>query len=300
MPLPSSGNPISLSQVNTELGYEANATIELAGSAVRCLFEIASGTITMFDGLGKNDTPVISSFTSDGFTYDTQAVTGDNRSMSVTTGVSCGTDVASITYQWEYRTRLNPSNLSSNCWQSYSNGNLSDGGQWSGTSTNTLTLLSGINLDTSAQSYAYWIRCKVTRGIDVVYTDWTAINFAWEPYVVNTFGIGCSPVNFACDCYQVYETLCCCFDSDDPDESTCCDDDPECTDPQGQQCCCSAQWCGQDWVTYCNSTCTDSCTNDCDSDFCTDGVYSEGCSRSCSSYYDTYDYAASASPLTCT
>lgn len=52
MALPSSGQ-ISLSQVNTELGFSSTATISLNDSAVRTLFGIASGTISLNDGHGK-------------------------------------------------------------------------------------------------------------------------------------------------------------------------------------------------------------------------------------------------------
>jgi hypothetical protein len=53
MPLPSSG-AISLSQVNTELGRASTATINLNETAVRSLFGVASGTISMSQGYGKS------------------------------------------------------------------------------------------------------------------------------------------------------------------------------------------------------------------------------------------------------
>lgn len=52
MPLPSSG-PISLSQVNTELGLSSTATISMGNSNVRTLFGVPSGAISMSNGYGK-------------------------------------------------------------------------------------------------------------------------------------------------------------------------------------------------------------------------------------------------------
>ena len=51
MALPSSGQ-ITLNQVNVELGNSGTAQIGLGDSAVRSLFDVASGEIGMSDGYG--------------------------------------------------------------------------------------------------------------------------------------------------------------------------------------------------------------------------------------------------------
>ena len=54
MTLPASGQ-ITLNDVNVELGLSGTAQVSLNDSAVRTLFEIASGEIEMSDGYGKAD-----------------------------------------------------------------------------------------------------------------------------------------------------------------------------------------------------------------------------------------------------
>ena len=61
MTLPSAGNPISLQQVNVELGNSGTASINMGSAAVRGLFDVASGEIEMSDGYGKSNITVISS-----------------------------------------------------------------------------------------------------------------------------------------------------------------------------------------------------------------------------------------------
>ena len=55
MTLPSAGSSISLKQVNVELNLTATATINMGGTAVRGLFDDASGAISMSDGYGKSN-----------------------------------------------------------------------------------------------------------------------------------------------------------------------------------------------------------------------------------------------------
>ena len=54
MTLPSSGQ-ISLNQVNVELGLSGTAQISMNDSAVRTLFDDASGQISMSQGYGKSN-----------------------------------------------------------------------------------------------------------------------------------------------------------------------------------------------------------------------------------------------------
>jgi hypothetical protein len=61
MTLPASG-AISLSAVNTELGLSSTAAITMNDSAVRTLFGVASGAITMNNGYGKTRTISFSGF----------------------------------------------------------------------------------------------------------------------------------------------------------------------------------------------------------------------------------------------
>lgn len=57
MTLPTSPASISLAQVNTELGFASNASINMNSAAVRTLFAKATGVIAMSDGYGKGAAP---------------------------------------------------------------------------------------------------------------------------------------------------------------------------------------------------------------------------------------------------
>ena len=77
MALPSSGNSISLQQVNVELGNTGTDAINMGSSAVRGLFGVSSGAIDMSDGFGKSNAPP------DPITYTTAGSTATTIDASV-------------------------------------------------------------------------------------------------------------------------------------------------------------------------------------------------------------------------
>lgn len=78
MTLPASGSPISLAQVNAELGLSSTAQISLNDSGVRTLFGKSSGQIAMSDGAGKANT-----FS---FTISSNLANADLRTLAVNAG----------------------------------------------------------------------------------------------------------------------------------------------------------------------------------------------------------------------
>lgn len=84
MALPSSG-PISLSQVNVELGLSATASINMNSAAVRTLFQVPSGPIAMSNGYGKSN-----AFT---FTISSNQTNANLRTLAVNAGWNQSTKV---------------------------------------------------------------------------------------------------------------------------------------------------------------------------------------------------------------
>jgi hypothetical protein len=94
MPLPSSGNSISLNQVNTELGLSGTAQISLDDFLVRALFRVSAGQISMSDGYGKTAsldlgfTKNLVIFTADGTAGASNSTFVDSSSSALTLTVT--------------------------------------------------------------------------------------------------------------------------------------------------------------------------------------------------------------------
>lgn len=75
--LPPVGNPISLSQVNTELGYAANAQISMGNTPVRNLAGVGGGAVDMNSLHGKSSYTQMTAV-GNGDYYDSAGGTGVN------------------------------------------------------------------------------------------------------------------------------------------------------------------------------------------------------------------------------
>ena len=92
----STTGPISLANVNVELGLSSTATISLNQANVRTLAGIASGTISLSDLRGKSNAPTIS--ISPGSLYTIISGGGSATSSSATATASGG--AGGYTYAW--------------------------------------------------------------------------------------------------------------------------------------------------------------------------------------------------------
>lgn len=86
MPLPASGNSISLNQVNTELGRTATATIDMNDAAVRTLFGVGGSgtTISMSSGFGKSNATISLAALA--------SIYGSNNNATATAQIGIGSD----------------------------------------------------------------------------------------------------------------------------------------------------------------------------------------------------------------
>lgn len=98
MTLPLSPNSISMGQVNTELGLASSAQISLNDSAVRALFQINSGTISLSDGWGKSATAALNS----------PSVSAIGLDLAVRFTITNPNGVAVIAYHTYGSTNINP------------------------------------------------------------------------------------------------------------------------------------------------------------------------------------------------
>lgn len=315
MPLPqyTAGTSISMNQVNVELGLPGTTTISLNQSTVRALFGVSSGPIGMLSGFGKSNisTPYITSFTftDNGYTSLVGANTSPNNTdgqnspasysnvLSIRTGVMHPTNPgaqtrgsgafgvnfnggAGTTVEWH----RSATNVFRNTFYSVvtsrtlgqlaetvtvgssgtGNSNLSFGNIWYG------------NQDSGFDVYTGWYRAKISNSLGTIYSDWFGLNSLYQTVTYQTGDLGqnCTPCTYECGCNCWQEPNCCCYDSNN-DGVTCCDAFPECTDPESQNCCCSAQYCGGTH-TVCENcqTCTENCQFDCPaSNVCRDCQY---------------------------
>lgn len=156
MTLPASF-PLSMSQINTELGRATNATTSLLESAVRTLAQRPSGSVGFNNLLGKASLTVTGN--SDGRSYNSSGVGGNANSFPTVTIVG---GQAPYTYAWSFTSNPNAASLT--------NGT---------TATPTVSKAYTAN---SVGAYSSTLQCVVTDNLGTVRTA-TGITASadWEP-----------------------------------------------------------------------------------------------------------------------
>lgn len=224
MALPVSPNPISLGQVNTELGYSATAVISLNDAAVRTLFVKSSGPIAMSDGHGKSavvDTmPSIAEGTYSSATDRTIGadviIGGANLNDYVGPISNVGNFTVTggnITYVWQFHTGQvfdvgYPANIYCPDPHDQVYGSYTSFGNDSWSQSNTYFNFDTVQLKAGSYYYhgveGYW-RLKVTNSIGTRYSHWIHVIKKWGEYF---FDCGCS-----CDCDENNENCTGCCDT---------------------------------------------------------------------------------------
>lgn len=316
MALPTTG-PISLYDVNIELGVGGTTTISLNQTTVRNLFEKtgAGSAISMFDGRGKssmvfpyiNDISIIDNTntvsTGHGYSQNTNsstafidnsfyfssgdAVNGQSSSYRGTGSLSVSAGGGNLSYQWQRSSNYYYRNSSAIDVYNLTN---THGDIFTGGTSATMTIsniLNSAESSTTAWATPGLYRVKVSNALGTVYSSWIVVNLRYDAYTYQSGDLGqnCTPCDYDCNCNCYNEDNCCCYDSNN-DGVSCCDVTEGCVDPPAQQCCCSAQWCGTSYNCYDCSTCTNYCNSDCPDN---------GTCRNCQYYTPLYttDYSVS-------
>ena len=156
MTLPASF-PLSMSQINTELGRATNATTSLLESAVRTLAQVPSGPVAYSNLLGKASLTVVG--VGDDQTYSSTPSGGTATALP---HVNVSGGQAPYTYAWSFTSNPQGATLS--------DATLS-------TASVSKTFLSG-----SSGSFASTLQCVVTDNLGTQRTaTGVTANASWEP-----------------------------------------------------------------------------------------------------------------------
>lgn len=155
MTLPAS-YPISMSQINTELGRASNATTSLTESAVRTLAGVPSGAISFGNLLGKSS--LSASGVNDFRSYSTTAAAG---TASAFPSVNRSGGTGSYTYSWSFTSNPQGASLSNSTSQ-----------------TPTVSMSFAKN---STGGFSAVLQCVVTSGGSSVTVSNINAGADWEP-----------------------------------------------------------------------------------------------------------------------